>query len=169
MKTIDFELQYYYKRWLFALPVLLANIILAALIGHYWQGKLCYVIIPIIMIGSMCAYYRFTEKSGFFRTKGSLTLDSSSVKISAYGNEYDITDITELLGSMPTFYRRRCAMISADTPAGRIKLFSEPLAMESEFTDSSLFPVWQALLERFSALTPVQKSGQITDFWYKKQ
>ena len=168
MKTIPFELQYYYRRWLFALPVLIANVLLAVLTGNYLQGALYYIGTAVIMIGSLYIYYRFIERKGLFLTKGSLTLGGGTVKISAYGREYGITDVTELLGSTLRVYQQRCAMLSADTPAGRIKLFSEPLAAESGFSDSSLFPVWQALLESFPALTPVQKAGQTAVLWYRK-
>ena len=44
MKTIDFELQYYYRRWLALLPVLIVNLVLAALIGNYLDGALYYVV-----------------------------------------------------------------------------------------------------------------------------
>lgn len=169
MKTIDFELQYYYKRWLGALPVLIVNILLAALIGYHLQGALYYAAVLVLMVCSLNAYYKFTAKKGMFLTKGTLTIEDSKVRLSAYGREYELTDITELLGSTPTFYHSRCAMISADTSAGRIKLFSEPIPTDSRFSDSSLYPVWQSLLESFPALTPDKRFDQTADLWYKKQ
>ena len=169
MEKVEFELQRYYKRWLYALPVLAADLLFAALMGHYLQGAMCCAVIVTVMVCSMSAYDRLTAKQRLFLTKGTLTVSGGRVKISAYGKEHEITDITELLGGTPTFFRSRCAVISADTPAGRVKLFSEPLDTEREFPDSTLSPVWKTLLESFPALTPVKKYGQETDLWYKKQ
>ena len=169
MKTIDFELQYYYRRWLVLLPVLAVNVVLAALIGKYLDGALYYVVVVILMMGSMAAGYRVTGKMVCFRTKGVMNLEGGKVKISAYGREHEVKDITELLGSIPTFFRSSCAMIIVSTPAGKVKLFSEPLGMEKKFSDSTFYPVWKALLKSFPTLKPVEKFGQEADLWYRKQ
>ena len=169
MKTTDFELQYYYRRWLVLLPVLAVNVLLAALIGNYLDGALYFAVVLILLMGSMAAGYRFTEKKACFSAKGTLVLDGSTAKISAYGKEHEVKDITELLGSTPTFFHSRCAMIVVYTPDGKVKLFSEPLAMAKEFSDSTLYPVWKALLKSFPELAPVEKFGQEADLWFKKK
>ena len=135
MKTIDFELQYYYRRWLVLLPVMIVNVVIAALLGNILEGALYYVVVVILMLGSMTVGYRVTEKMACFRTKGSMVIDGGTVKISAYGREHEVTDITELLGSTPTIFHSRCAMIIVSAPTGKVKLFSEPLAMAKEFSD----------------------------------
>ena len=71
-------------------------------------------------------------------------------------------------GACRHFFRSRCAMIIITTPSGKIKLFSEPLAMDKEFSASTLHPVWKALVKSFPMLKPVEKFGQEADLWYKK-
>ena len=53
MEKVEFELQRYYKRWLYALPVLAADLLFAALMGHYLQGAVCCAFIVTVMVCSM--------------------------------------------------------------------------------------------------------------------
>jgi hypothetical protein len=57
---------------------------------------------------------------------------------------------------------------NGEADKGKIKLFSLPLEYEQNFEDSSLYPIYQLILERETDLEKVQILHQDAEYWYRK-
>ena len=71
MEKIEFQFQYYYWRWICALPCLVLAILLNGVIIKLIQQEIwVYILCAIMMIIFMKLYYYFTQKYGWFNGKG---------------------------------------------------------------------------------------------------
>ena len=64
-------------------------------------------------------------------------------------------------------YSNRCASIMIDTGKQKYKIFSEQLDDTQEFSDASIYLLYQLIVSKFD-LKLVEIMGQKTEYWHKK-
>lgn len=167
MEKIEFRFQYYYLRWICSLPCLIIAILLNCVIVKLIQQEIwVYFLCAIMMITFMKLYYYFTQKYGWFNRKGYYWIEDKTVYIQTGKKTMKVDLVRELLGEVVEVYSNCCTMILIDTGKKKYKLFSVQLENSKQFKDSSIYELYQALLDKFN-LQPVKVFNQKTDYWYK--
>ena len=167
MEKIEFQFQYYYWRWICALPCLVLAILLNGVIIKLIQQEIwVYILCAIMMIIFMKLYYYFTQKYGWFNGKGYYWVEDKAVYIQMGKKTIKVDLVRELLGEVVEVYSNCCAMLFVDTGKKKYKLFSVQLENTKQFKASSIYGLDQLILDEFD-LQPVKVLNQKTDYWYK--
>lgn len=173
MNRKEFKFQYYYRRWLFGLPCLVIGIVLSAILQNKFQSSVLYYLMSAMLIVVLLSlYYTVTNGLKIFVGNGSYWLDGDSICVQINDKTYQISDVTELLGSTLSFFNSKCASLSVQWGGGKgetLKIFSVPLTPDREFKDSSVYPLYRLILEQSPDLERVKVMGQETDDWYQKK
>lgn len=163
----EFEFQYYYRRWLGGFPVLIIMLILNAVIINMFQNKLTFWFISgIIMIVLLIIYYKITQNH--FLGKGIYYKKDNSIIIELENKKYIIDDVKEIIGSVINIYTNKVAMLSITTDRQNIKIFSKQLKKDQEFKESSIYEIYDVIVQHFKDLEKVKVLNQEQDFCLKK-
>lgn len=166
----EFEFQYYYRRWLGALPILIISIILNLLLSLLSLSNIIhYILCIIVMLVLMCIYYKISENCKIFHGKGYYWTDNDIVYIQAGKKLYKISEVKELLGDVKSIYSSKYAVLLIETNTNNVKLFSIPIDKEQKFEDTSVYPIYKLVLDKENDLKPVKILNQDVDYWFRKE
>lgn len=167
MKKLSFRFQYYYMRWICALPCLIIALLLNNVIIRYIQREIMiYILCGIMMVVFMKIYYYFIRKFGWFMGEGYYWAENEKLYIQVDKKIMEIDSVKELLGDVVDIYSNRCASLMIDTGKKKYKIFSEQLDDRKQFREASIYPIYQFIISKFD-LKPVEVMNQKTDYWYK--
>lgn len=167
MKKKEFEFQYYYRKWLAALPILLLMFWINLWLVEKIQNKFgIYPISGIIMIVLLTIYYNFTKKRfigrGFYYKKG------DTIVIEVGKKTYTIDEVKEIMGTVRNVYSHRIAILFIDTGTEKIKIFSKSLDDGQVFKNSSIYGVYEFIAANRN-LKDVKILNGETEYWKKKR
>ena len=168
MEKLEFHFQYYYMRWICALPCLISALLLNNVIIKYVQREiLVWTLCAIMMVVFMKVYYYITQKFGWFMGQVYYWIENEKLYIQMGKKIMEIDSVRELLGNTVDIYSNRCASLMIDTGKRKYKIFSEQLDDNKYFKEASTYQIYQLILRKFD-LEPVEVMNQKTDYWYKR-
>lgn len=163
-----FEFQYYYKRWLCGLPILLFVFLLNIALTKILNGDIIfYLVTASITIILLTIYYKTTKESfigiGYFYKK------DNSIVIEIKDNKYILDDVREIMADVKKVYSNKFAVLYITTSKDKIKLFSKQLRIDEEFKDSSLYKIYEFIIENNNYLKNVEMFNEKVDYWLKNE
>ena len=169
MEKHEFTAQHARLKWLCALPLLAAALIIQYFIRQYIEDNLrYYVCCAFIMAALLTVYYVVTDKLRLFRFKGSYGQQDGKIILELGKKTYEIGEVTSLMNGTPRIFLSRYAYLWIETPAEKIAVAGEDLHGEQMFSDSGLQPLFQLILDTHKELQPKTVMGTETDGWYVK-
>ena len=115
----------------------------------------------------MKLYYYCTKKFGWFKGSGAYWTEGDVIYVQTGKKILKIDSVKEALGDVVDVYSNRCASIMIDTGKQKYKIFSEQLDDTQEFSDASIYLLYQLIVSKFD-LKLVEIMGQKTEYWHKK-
>ena len=165
-----FRCQRYYFRWLCGLPCVLLGFAGAWLLRNITDSLLLFgVFCAMCMVIVLSLYYALTNRMTWFLSTGSYRLEEGDIFLSVYGKEYRLHDVEELFATEISYFLHRCAKVTVETEGEVIAIFSVPLREDEDFEESSLYPLFQAILASRDDLEPVCILDTEMENWYKKK
>lgn len=165
-----FRCQRYYLRWLCGFPCLLLGFAGAWLLRNITDSLLLFgVFCAMCMIIMLSLYYALTNGMTWYLSTGSYRMEEGDCCLSVYGKEYRLHDVEELFATEISYFLHRCARVSIEADGETIVIFSVPLREDEDFEESSLYPLFQAILASRDDLEPARILDTEMDYWYKKK
>lgn len=163
-----FEFQYYYKKWLFSLPILILMLLLNIVLIKVLDNNLIfYIVTAVIMIVLLTIYYYLTKDS--FTGIGYYYKNDNLVVVEINNNKYILDDIKEIMADVKNTYSNKFAVLYITTSNDKIKLFSKQLRMDEGFKDSSLYKIYEFIIENNNYLKNVEMFNEKVDYWLKNE
>lgn len=167
MEKHEFTAQHAKLKWLCALPLFAAALVIQYYIRQYIEDDLRYYICcAAIMAALLTAYYVVTDKLRLFRFRGCCRQEDDRIILELGKKTYEIGEVTSLMHGTPRIFLSRYAYLWIETPAEKIAIAGEDLHGEQKFSDSALQPVFQLILDTHKELQPKTVMGTETDGWY---
>ncbi|MCR4949707.1 MAG: hypothetical protein K6A40_00120 [Solobacterium sp.] len=169
MEKTEFEYQRYRLRTFLAFPLLIPAFLFNAWLGGIIGNELLfYFMCVIVMVILLSVYYRVTDHFSWFLGKGTYRFEDHALVLEMGRKTIRIEDVNELMEDITGFYGTTCAMLVI-RGSQKCMVYSGPVPYGTEFRDSSLEPLGEAILEHFPELEPVYMFKEKTDGWYKRK
>ena len=169
MPKKEFQVQHYFLKWIGALPLLLAALLIEYFISQHTDSDIVfYLACAVTMIVLLSAYYLIVAKLHLFEDKGYFWEDGEVVVIEIGKRRYEISDVRCLIGGEPNIFMYCYAHLLIEMPKKKIKIFGQTLRGDMEFGDSDLYPLFQLILDKNRELKPKKMFKTEVDNWYEK-
>lgn len=128
------------------------------ILKHFEDGRTAVITVMLLVAGLLFAGHGMTGSTKYFKTRGRFWYENDELHLQYGGKKMIFRDLVQVKGTTQTSLFIRYGVLTLESEGRKCKLYSVPIDRTEDFSDSSLYPLYQGILEHDLYLQPAEEN-----------